>query len=202
MIFRRNSTDESITGGEVKELGEELPREFLTELQEETRKLIIPRNNVIAPEQLQIILESMVLQLKLPSMWHAVAILTIFFQQGATAKSCDGNMSITVFEKTIKLAQIRKILKQSNCAKQERKLARSLATKIYSIAKIMKLEGNLTNKILRENPGLELSQADRIWLSDFQSDNPNCPVELRNYITNSFPKRRQKQSSERKNIGK
>ena len=61
---------------------------------------------------------------------EAIAVLALLFQQGGTARSCDGNMAVKIFDQEFKLANIRKILKNCSCAKGERKLARSLANQI------------------------------------------------------------------------
>lgn len=72
-------------------------------------------------------------------------------QQGGTARSCDGNMSITLFDKQFKLADLRKIMKQLSCNKAERKLARTLANKIHEISVILSLPANLYLKIQKKN---------------------------------------------------
>jgi hypothetical protein len=59
-------------------------------------------------------------------------------------------MGITLFEKEIKLADIRKIMKLASCNKAERKLARSLSNEIYEVALIMEIPGNLYNKIQKK----------------------------------------------------
>ena len=65
---------------------------------------------------------------------EAIATIAVFFQQGGTARSCDENMGIKLFEKSIKLAKIRKILKKNFCNRAERKLARTFANEIQKLA--------------------------------------------------------------------
>lgn len=98
-------------------------------------------------------------------------------------------MSITLFGQEFKLADIRKILKQSSCNRVERKLARSLANEIYAIALIMELPGNLYNKIQKKDFNKVFSLEEKVWLSDFQSDNESCPNELRTLILDTFKKK-------------
>ena len=76
------------------------------------------------------ILKKMTEQYKLNSSEEAIAVLALLFQQGGTSRSCDGNMSVVIFNQEFKLANIRKILKDCSCNKGERKLARSLANEI------------------------------------------------------------------------
>lgn len=90
-------------------------------------------------------------QFKLETPEEALAVIAILLQQGGTARSCDGNMSTTLFDKEFKLADLRRIMKQMSCNKAERKLARTLADKIYEISVIMELPGNLYLKIQKGN---------------------------------------------------
>ena len=116
-------------------------------------------------------------------------MLALLFQQGGTARSCDGNMSILIFNQEFKLANIRKILKDCSCNKGERKLARSLANEIKEIALIMEIPGNLYNKIQKKDFLKNFTLEEKVWLSDFQVDNQNCPSELRTLILDTFKKR-------------
>ena len=108
------------------------------------------RSSKLQPGVVTEIKKKIVDQYKLHSPEEATAVLALFFQQGGTARSCDGNMSVKIFDKEFKLANIRKILKNCSCNKGECKLARSLANEIREIALIMELPGNLYNKIQKK----------------------------------------------------
>lgn len=125
---------------------------------------------------------------KLDTPEQALVLLAMIFQQGGTSRSCDGNMAVTYLGKTVKLADIRKILKANSCSKGERKLARTLADRICEIAEIMEIPGNLSQKVQRQNLDRKFEMKERVWLSDFQSDNENCPLELRKLIQETFKK--------------
>ena len=99
-------------------------------------------------------------------------------------------MTISIFDQEIKLADIRKILKEASCNKSERKLARSLANEIHTVSVSLELNGNLYKKIQRENMELIFDVEERAWLSDFQADNPDCPKKLRALISGTFQKRK------------
>ena len=134
---------------------------------------------------------------KLTTPAEALAIIAVLLQQGGTARSCDGNMSTTLFDQEVKLADLRRILKQLSCNKAERKLARTLADQIHEISAIMELPGNLYLKIKKSYPDKDFNMQERAWLSDFQSDNENCPAELRILILETFRKSQPK--SKKKN---
>lgn len=129
---------------------------------------------------------------------EAVAILAVLFQQGGAARSCDGNMTVIVFGKTVKLAEVRKILKQMNCGKAERKLARSLANEIFEICKVLGIPGNLSNQIQKSDLEASYTEEERVWMSDFQSNNEDCPKKLRTLILETFKKKGSSEKEKKK----
>lgn len=162
--------------------------EFKKQLELEKEKMVTARTSTLPRGMAEKILEVTKKTLDLESREQALAIITVLFQQGGTARSCDGNMNITLFGKEIKLAEIRKILKQNSCNRAERKLARTLATEIQEIAQTLELPGNLYSKIQKKDLEIKFSMEEKVWLSDFQSDNEDCPIKLRNLILETFKK--------------
>jgi len=172
-------------------------------LAQEKARLTLPRSNILPPQIVDAILTAIAQKYNFPSNDHSIAVLTVLFHQGGTARSCDGNLTIPMFEKEIKLSEIRKILKEQNAAKCERKLAKSLATKIHEIAKKLGIPGNLYNLISRENPGRSFLLDEQCWLSDFQATNEDAPASLRELINNSFKKQQKPNPSpKQKKTGK
>lgn len=161
-------------------------------LLEEKKKIVGPRSSKLSTDSVKEILESIKKKYELKELGETLTILALLFQGGGTARSCDGNMSVTVYGKEIKLADIRKILQETSCKRAERKLARSLADDIHSVSVYLELNGNLYKKIQRENLDMSFDMEERAWLSDFQSDNPNCPIKLRTLISETFQKRKKK----------
>lgn len=162
--------------------------EFKTKLQNEKNNYVMTRSATLQPGVVTEILKKIQEQYKLESVEEAAAVLALLFQQGGTARSCDGNMSVTIFGTEIKLSNIRKILKQNSCNRGERKLARSLANQLYEISLVLELPGNLYNKIQKKDVSRNFMINEKVWLSDYQSDNENCPAELRNLILETFRK--------------
>lgn len=160
------------------------------------KKLILEKNIYVAARTSKLqkrtadkIIKRIQKQFKLNNTDEALTVVAILFQQGGTARSCDGNMSITVFNKEFKLADVRKVLKQMSCNKAERKLARTLASEIREIALVLEIPGNLYSKIQKKDLSKTFTIEEKTWLSDFQSDNENCPAELRNLILETFKKK-------------
>ena len=160
--------------------------EFKKKLLTEKTVYIAARTSKLQRGTAEKIIEKTKENLQLASREEALAVIAILLQQGGTARSCDGNMTITLFDKEVKLADLRKTMKQMSCNKAERKLARTLANEIYEIALIMELPGNLYLKIQKKDLERKFTLEEKVWLSDFQSDNEKCPVELRTLIVDTF----------------
>lgn len=163
----------------------------------EKKNYIAARSSKLQEGVAEKIVTDLTEKFKLTQPQHALAILAMLFQQGGTARSCDGNMSATFVNVTVKLADVRKILKENSCNKSERKLARTLANEIYEIANLLEIPGNLYPKIQKKNLDIVFTMDQKVWLSDFQSDNENCPIELRKYILDSFNKKSEDNSKKK-----
>jgi hypothetical protein len=165
---------------------------FITELKKSSTTMIKARSSKLSNDQVNTILKLMCNKYQLDDYTKAVAILALLFQGGGCAKGCDGNMSVTLFDSEIKLADLRKILQEAKCKRSERKLARSLADEIQAVSVELELEGNLTKKVERNNLKLTFNTDEKAWLSDFQADNPNCPSNLRVLINDTFQDKKKK----------
>lgn len=154
----------------------------------EKNTYVAARSSKLPEAMAEVIVQKLQDQFKLKQFQDALVVIAVFFQQGGTARSCDGNMSTTIFGKEFKLADIRKILKLNSCNKAERKLARTLATQIQQISLVMEIPGNLYSKIQKQDLNRNFTMEEKSWLSDFQSDNEDCPVELRALIIDTFKK--------------
>ena len=119
-------------------------------LEKEKNYYVAGRFSKLQPGIVTDILKTIKNQHNLNTQEEAIAVLALLFQQGGTARSCDRNMAVKIFDQEFKLVNIRKILKNCLFAKGERKLTRSLANEIKEIAFIMELLGNLYNKIQKK----------------------------------------------------
>jgi type II secretory pathway component GspD/PulD (secretin) len=95
---------------------------------------------------------------------HCLLVLTCLFQKGASAKSCNPEESIIVAGKKYTVKQIRSTLNKIGQRNRARRLARSLAKEILTIAVAKNIPGNLAIPIGRK---YEIRTEDRPYLSDF-----------------------------------
>lgn len=121
-------------------------------LETEKTRFKIPRSNTLPEQSVTEILDKVKDKFSFNSLEEAKAAIAVLFQQGGTSRSCDGNMTINVFDKDVKLADIRKIIKDSGHNRGERKLARTMATEIQEICETLEVPGNLYLKISRKKP--------------------------------------------------
>lgn len=163
---------------------------FIKSLKKEREQLQVPRSSEVSQASIDSLLDQMVSDTDIPvtTKEQASAVLAVLFQQGGTARSCDGNMTIRIFNKDFKLSRIRKCLKDVRLNKNERKVARSMATDIQKICLAFELPGNLHQKIKRQNSERTFTLEESVWLSDFQAYNDDAPSELRTLILQSFKK--------------
>jgi hypothetical protein len=167
-------------------------------LLKEKKNYIMSRSAKLQPGVVEKIIQELTETAKLPDKEQALVIIAMLFQQGGTARSCDGNMVVSLFGATVKLADLRKILKNNQCNRAERKLARSLANQIQEICEIMDIPGNLYKKIQKSHLDREFIPEERSWLSDFQSDNEKCPTELKKYILETFKPKNEPKKGKKK----
>lgn len=159
--------------------------EFEELLQAQKPKTSLPRMSKISKKEGEEILDEIVFKYSLGSRKEALAALCLLAQQGGTSKGCDGNLTISIFSKEFKLSDIRKIF-QTSSKQTLRKFARTFANEAHAICLVFDVPGNLHKKIIRMHPDRDFSTSELVWLSDFQSENQNCPTEFRQFIIEAF----------------
>lgn len=162
-----------------------LSEDTIRKLHANEYEIIAPRSATLRDQDVTTILTALAERFKTDQDTVKI-VLAVFFQQGGTARSCDGNTVITLNQIEYKLSAVRAVLKDCRFPRTEKKLARSLCDDIHIICSTLNLPGNLANKIRTNNPEVYLTGADEIWLSDFQAHNDKTPANLRKLITESF----------------
>nr|UIB38920.1 hypothetical protein [Trentepohlia sp. YN1317] len=126
---------------------------------------------------------------------HADAFkaLALLAQIGATSPRAQENVKVTLNKTDFKIGTIRNLLKTQK--RTLRRLAKTYATEFKDISEQSNISGNLFNKINLHYPSLNIEPKNKFWYSDFQSDNPECPEEIRFHINtyyNDFVKKETK----------
>ncbi len=160
--------------------------EFIKLLKQEKEKMNFSRASNFTIEYGNYLLNNITEKLQLPDNKYTLSIVGILCQQGGTAKGCDGNLSVNLFNRTTKLAEIRSILSELKQKNGLRKLARTYANEIQEICQILEIPGNMHKKIIKMYPSRNFTREELTWLSDFQAENNKCPAELRSLIIEAF----------------
>lgn len=181
----------------------EINNEFSRTLKEEKENMEIPRSSKFSESKTKVVVQKLSEKFGL-STQQTLAVLAILFQQGGTARRCDGNLTAKIFGKEIKLSMVRTILKAEGIKGGERKLARTLASPLQKISIVLELEGNLAKAIVQNNMEKQFKKEDLTWMSDFQNENPDCPQEIRNLIHKHFSTKKQNpiNQAKKKGVGK
>ena len=163
-----------------------LSNEFKKNLEEEAKKIKMSRSSKLTKQETEEVVMKLAEKYSLTEE-QALAFIAVLFQQGGTAKSASNELCTEMFGKKVTLGNLRSTLKECKLQNSERKLARALAPEIFEICLLLnEIPGNLHKKVIRENPDCSLSKEELCWLSDFQSDNENCPRELSKLINATF----------------
>ena len=122
-------------------------------------------------------------QLKITST-AAFALIAIIIQKGGTSKKAQGNIYAIVNGTRLDLNTLREIAKKANFTFTLRQWARTYGTMIFKTCYAHGIEGDLAKKISRNRP--EIQDEEKIWLSNFQMDNPNCPENVRKLLLEHY----------------
>lgn len=146
-----------------------------------------PRTTGEAPRaQCMKVVEEMQKMKGLNSKEKAMAIISGICQRGGTNRSA--NTISTTFGIQGAFANSKEF--GDVCKKYgmtPRQFARTMASDIYKFAEIMQEEGDLSRQMAADYPNL--SMEERVWCSNFQTTNPDCPENVRAWLVNNFRNR-------------
>ena len=163
-------------------------QEKLKELLENAKSdgFVVPRAPALNSVQTEKIVNGIIDETGLESTEQALILLAIIFQKGGTTGLCDRTLEAEVQGKKLRLKTVRDCMRNVGLPRMERRLARSLATPIYEVCASLNIPGNLARAILNNEAAIltNVTDADKAWMSDFQSDNQDCPEAIRQLISN------------------
>lgn len=115
---------------------------------------------------------------------EVAASIAIICQKGGTARQAQSMVYSIVNGKRLELSTIRAILRKKNLKFTLCQCARTNATNIYQVYQLFTIEGDLSKKIARHEPSVTLEE--KIWLSNFQMDNEDCPQNVRDLLMQHY----------------
>lgn len=144
------------------------------------------RSPKMSPESVEKVLKDVQAKFGYENREEAAGAIGILCQLGGVAKNCNGDNTYTeVFGKKLTLNQLRTILKRNKEQGNIRKLARSLSEYIHLVCLESNIPGNLSKRIQENNSEMEFTISEKVFMSDFQLENPNLPPRIRKLITES-----------------
>lgn len=132
------------------------------------------------------IVEKVKVKKGLPDLESAMTLITGLCQKGGSNKNA-GN---TIYErngKSLSSSELHIIIEEIEKKGTIRQFARTMANDIANFAIIMEEEGDLAKQIKLQHPNL--SNEELVWCSNFQTNNPNCPKRIKDWLVENYNKR-------------
>ena len=99
-------------------------------------------------------------------------------QSGGTNKKAGNSVVFTYDDYSLAASELQTLIKKVKKNATNRQLARILANQIVEISIELNIAGDLAKQMRYEHP--DLSEIEKIWCSNFQTTNSNCPERVRN----------------------
>ena len=150
----------------------------------------VKNTNKFDSDTVEKIINEIIIKLELPenngqdTAWLLVAAV---LQLGGSNQKAGNSISYTVNNFTLTSQQLNNIVKKITKSGTNRQLARSISDNIAEIATHLNIPGDLHSQILLEHP--DLTNYEKVWCSNFQTQNPNCPERVREWLVNNFKSR-------------
>ena len=163
----------------------------ITELHQENSLANQGRNvrnsNKFSEETVQTILSEIISTLGIDQPEIAWILIIGVLQTGGSNQKAGNSISYTLNEFTLTSQQLNNIIKKITKNGTNRQLARSIADDIVDISISIDLPGDLHAQMLLEHP--DLTNLEKVWCSNFQTQNPNCPDRVREWLVINYKSR-------------
>ena len=116
---------------------------------------------------------------------QAMIAISLICQRGGTNQNTSGKITVTLNDQVFTATQLQNSCKQNGCT--PRQLARTLNNEIFAVSSAYGEKGDLAAQYAKQNPNM--TSEDAIWCSNFQSENPDCPGEVREWLLEDYRKR-------------
>ena len=126
--------------------------------------------------------------------------MALLAQLGATSSRSQGGIEIVINETSFPIELIRKKFREF-AKKNLRRVAKDFATEFFIISKNHNYKANLLNKITLFYSDFKLkNEDDRYWVSDYQSENEDCPSYIREQLAIYYKEHIQTKNENKKKI--
>lgn len=143
--------------------------------------------NKFSTEIVEKIIENVIINLRIDESETAWILITAVLQLGGSNQKAGNLISFTVNQHTLTAQQLNKIIRKTIKNGTNRQLARSIANEVAQIAISLNIPGDLHSQMSLEYPNL--SDTEKVWCSNFQTQNPNCPDLVRDWLVKNYKSR-------------
>jgi len=117
----------------------------------------------------------------------ALVLITGVLQRGGTNKGAGNATAYTIGDFNMTAQSLQSVVTSVKKGATNRQLARALSNEIAQIALSLDIEGDLSNQMRYTYP--DITSAEAVWCSNFQTTNPNCPERVREWLVNNYKSR-------------
>lgn len=143
--------------------------------------------NIFSPSDVEKIIKLISKDLKLENVNLAWILVTGVLQRGGSNLKAGNAVVFNLGENSLSSQQLNRFIRQIVKNGTNRQLARTISNQIIEIAEIYELPGDLHAQMLIDYPNATMQE--KIWCSNFQTQNSNCPDKIRQWLINDYRKR-------------
>lgn len=132
----------------------------------------------VQPNDVTEILQDIMKEFNIDESTAMLIIAAIAQLGGANAKALD--IGYTINDTTIKASDILRIIKKRKPDGSNRQFLTHIRNNIVDYSSVLAIEGDLAKKIRADIP--DISHAEALWASTFQTDNPAAPDRVKAWL--------------------
>merc|ERR1712224_774217 len=125
--------------------------------------------------------------LRVTNVLDVETVKNIVLQRGGTNKGAGNATAYTIGDFNMTAQSLQSVVTSVKKGATNRQLARALSNEIAQIALSLDIEGDLSNQMRYTYP--DITSAEAVWCSNFQTTNPNCPERVREWLVNNYKSR-------------
>jgi hypothetical protein len=161
--------------------------ELHNDLKKTTKKSNSKNLNKFTQKEVEQILDSITEKLTITDNSITLILVAGVLQIGGSNQKSGNAVSYNLGEYSLSSQQLNNFIKKVVKNGTNRQLARTIADEIAEIALAINIPGDLHTQMLLEYPNL--SDTEKTWCSNFQTQNPNCPKNVRKWLVENFRSR-------------
>lgn len=157
------------------------------DLKKTTKKSNSKNLNKFTQKEVEQILDLITEKLTITDNNITLILVAAVLQLGGSNQKSGNAVTYNLGEYSLSSQQLNNFIKKVVKNGTNRQLARTIADEIAKIALAINIPGDLHTQMLLEYPNS--SDTEKVWCSNFQTQNPNCPENVRKWLVENFRSR-------------